>query len=250
MACCPPDPNKGIKKMDLSAPLLRFQAELLSDLERIRIANENRLRQLTRTDADKDEETRGFGLPEDHHSVVQLRAIVDGTTELEKIAEKTLRAELRLHPMYPWIKEQKGIGDKQGARLLASVGDPYWHAAEDRPRLVSELWQYAGHGDPLRSRRKRGQQVQYSPDAKMRLYLVSLSCMKSGGPWREVYDFRRKATADRIHTLPCVRCGPSGHPAQPGSPWSAGHQMADALRIAGKEILRAMYVEAKKLHDS
>lgn len=234
---------------DLSAPLLKFQAELLNDLERIRIANENRLRQLTRTEADKDDETRGFGLPEDHPSVLQLSAIVDGTTQLEKLANKALVAELKLHPLYPWLKAQRGIGDKQGARLLASLGDPYWHIAEDRPRLVSELWQYAGHGDPERSRRRRGQSVTYNPEAKMRTYLVALSTMKSGGPWREVYDLRRKATADRLHATPCVRCGPSGHPAQPGSPWSAGHQMADALRITGKEILRALYVEAKSLHS-
>lgn len=234
--------------MDLSAPLLRFQAELLDDIERIRIANENRLRQLTRSEADSDEELRGLGLPESHPSVLQLAEIVRGTGELEKLAVKSLTTELKLHPLYPWIKAQRGIGDKQGARLLASVGDPYWHTAEDRPRLVSELWQYAGHGDPARSRRKRGQTVSYSPDAKMRLYLVSLSCMKSGGPWREVYDLRRKATADRVHAAPCARCGPSGSPAQPGSPWSAGHQMADALRITGKEILRALWTEARGLH--
>lgn len=234
--------------MDLSAPLLRFQAELLDDLERIRIANENRLRQLTRTGPDEDGENRGFGLPADHPSARQLAEIVSGTGELEKLAVKSLVTELKLHPLYPWLKAQRGIGDKQGARLLASVGDPYWHAAADRPRLVSELWQYAGHGDPARSRMRRGQETSYSPEAKKRLWLVSCSCMKAGGPWREVYDLRRKATADRPHTVPCVRCGPSGSPAQPGSAWSAGHQHADALRITGKEILRALWCEAKALH--
>lgn len=63
-------------------------------------------------------------------------------------------------------------------------------------------------------------------------------------PYRIVYEERRKVTSNRVHAESCVRCGPSGHPAQPGSPWSAGHQLGDALRFVGKEILRDLWVAA------
>ncbi|MCU4183994.1 hypothetical protein K6U06_06455 [Acidiferrimicrobium sp. IK] len=64
-------------------------------------------------------------------------------------------------------------------------------------------------------------------------------------PYRQVYEQRRTATVDRAHQAPCVRCGPSGHPAAAGTPWSAGHQHADALRIVGKEILRDIWKAAE-----
>jgi hypothetical protein len=60
-------------------------------------------------------------------------------------------------------------------------------------------------------------------------------------PYRAVYEGRRIVTAERIHAHPCVRCGPSGRPAEAGSPWSLAHQHADALRIVGKEILRDIW---------
>ncbi len=57
-----------------------------------------------------------------------------------------------------------------------------------------------------------------------------------------VSPLTKEAVADKTHTVECVRCGPSGKPAQPGSPWSKGHQHAHALRVVGKEILRDLWV--------
>ena len=59
--------------------------------------------------------------------------------------------------------------------------------------------------------------------------------------YRQVYDLRRLTTAERVHATDCPRCGPSGKPAPAGSPWSKGHQHADALRIVGKRILRDLW---------
>ncbi len=61
--------------------------------------------------------------------------------------------------------------------------------------------------------------------------------------WR--YEQRRQQTADRAHATECIRCGPSGKPALPGSPWSAAHQHADALRIVGKAILDDLWTAAQ-----
>jgi hypothetical protein len=326
--------------------MLRFQAEILDDLEGVRTANENRLRQLTRSAEDADGEVRGFGMTEEDPAVAQLAALVSSLGQLEHAAVLDLQRAVRKHPMGPWIKAQRGIGEKQGARLLAAIGDPWWNDLHDRPRTVSELWAYCGYhtiklptgrgatdtqttlasrstlpggqspmdaqkhlatgiqlpsgqattdthtagaggailpgsqsgsdtqstsaagiqlpsGHPtfgaqpstaggayhVAAKRAKGQRANWSATAKMRAYLIAESVVKSGGPWREVYDKRKAATDGRLHVVACVRCGPSGKPAQPGSAWSAGHRHADALRITAKEILKGMWREARRLHE-
>lgn len=236
--------------VDIYDPLLGMSADVLDDLEKTRIMNENRLRQFTRPagQADEDGEYRGFGLDESHPDVARQAALVDGLKKLEEDAIKNLERAMKKNPLGPWVKKQTGLGFKQTARLLASLRDPFWNDLHERPRTVSELWQYAGHGSE--SRKKRGHQVFWNPDAKMRLWNISNSCIKTKGHYRNVYDDRRAETAEKVHTRECVRCGPSGKPAQPGTPWAKGHQHADALRIVGKEILRDMWLEAKRIHEA
>jgi hypothetical protein len=129
----------------LADPLLGFAADVLDDLENVRIANENRLRQLTRAETDSDGEDRGFGLSEDHPDVAVCAALVAALQKAEHDAELELCRKLRRHPLGPWMRAQRGIGEKQGARLLATIGDPYWNTLHDRPRTVSELWAYCGY---------------------------------------------------------------------------------------------------------
>src|SRR5690606_4992032 len=136
-----------------------------------RIANENRLRQLTRggwddprmqeknkdgtpkyatpddLPADKDGSERGFGLTLDHPAVARLAGIVDGISRLEHEAVLNLNRAVRNHPLYGWASQQRGVAKTQPkafARLLAAIGDPYWNTLHDRPRTVSELWAYCG----------------------------------------------------------------------------------------------------------
>lgn len=234
----------------LRSPVLKIAADVLDDLERVRIANENRLRQMTRPidEVDEDGENRGFGLTLEHPDVKRLADLVEGLTAAEKHAERNLTTVLKEHPLGAWIKAQRGIGDKQGARLLAAVGDPYWNTLHNRPRLVSELWSYCGYGDAARQVRRRGEKANWSASAKMRAYLVSVSIVKAGGPWREIYDAARESYEDAVHTTECKRCGPSGKPAQPGSPISAGHQHARALRIVSKEVLKGLWLESRRLY--
>lgn len=63
-------------------------------------------------------------------------------------------------------------------------------------------------------------------------------------PYRIVYEDRRIATVGRLHSDVCVRCGPSGRPALPGSPWNPGHAQADALRVVGQRILTDLWLAA------
>jgi hypothetical protein len=274
-----------IDAASLADPFLALAADVLDDTERTRIANENRLRQLTRSATDSDGEERGFGLDESHPDVARLAALVEMLAKIEHQASLNLSRLMRQSALGPWCKAQRGVGDKQAARLLAVIGDPYWNDLHNRPRTVSELWAYCGlhvipashpirdaqtrlaggdsgpaggdsshpcldtqgHHAGVAARRQKGQKANWSTLAKTRAYLISEAMLKAGN--REVYDRRKAATEGKLHTSTCVRCGPSGKPAQPGSPWSDGHRHADALRIQSKELLKGLWIEARRLHE-
>jgi hypothetical protein len=134
-------------------PALSLAADFLDDIERVKIANENRLRSLTRVGTDADGVDRYIGLEADHPVVAQLAKMVESLAVVEHDAVLTLQRMVRKHPLGAWIKAQKGIGEKQGARLLASIGDPYWRpeivredgtVIPEGPRTVSALWAYCG----------------------------------------------------------------------------------------------------------
>ena len=71
------------KEPILRDPLLAIMADAVDDLERTRIASENRYRQLTRSELDKDGEERGFGLDDSVPEVARVKQIVDGLAALE-----------------------------------------------------------------------------------------------------------------------------------------------------------------------
>jgi hypothetical protein len=259
-------------------------AEILDDLEKVRIANENRLRQLTRDEEDKDGVRRGFGWPVSRSEIICLQILIDALVDLEHKAELNLKRLMRKHPLGPWVKNAHGVGEKQAARLLAAIGDPYWNDTHNRPCTVSELWAYCGYhtlpadqtildtqvalvggvqtgSNPdqnikdtqallvrVAAARVRGQKSNWSSTAKMRAYLIAESIVKAGGSYREIYDAGRIKYAEAVHDNPCRRCGPAGKPALPGSQLSKGHQHARALRKVAKEILKDLWKEARRLH--
>lgn len=230
------EPKAGSRAILHSAPItyppailetIRTLGSLLDDLEGVRIANGNRIAALERE--------HGEALP--HLDVVQkqIRAA-------EHLAELELKREWRKHPLAPWAKQFHGVGEKSIARLIAIIGDP-----ADRPN-VAKLWAYCGHGDPARSRKKKGMTQaelfkQGNPAAKKQTWLIACSLLKAGN--REHYDAARARYAERVHEQPCVRCGPAGHPAPAGSPWSDAHKHAAALRYTGKEFLKELWVVAR-----
>jgi hypothetical protein len=227
----------------------------VDDLETMRIAvgNRRRLLVLPRDVADVDGINRGLGLSEDDVLVLgPINTVADGVGELEDRAIKGLVKYMRHSPWHDWLSDpaSKGVGAKQLARLLGAIGDPYWHSANNRPRLVSELWSYCGYAvvGGYAPRRRRGQQSNWSEEARKRAWLIAGSCVKSGGHYREVYDQAKLRYADAVHTGECVRCGPAGKPAQPDSPISDGHRHARALRAVSKEVLKDLWRESRRHH--
>lgn len=245
----------------LADPTLALAAEVVDDLEKVKIANQNRLRTLTMGGE------HGHGMTLDHPDVQRLAALVKALEDAEHQATLNLGRVMRHHPLGAWVKASKGVGEKQAARLLASIRDPYWNDLHNRPRTVRELYRFCGmdvvgtsaqalHGSQVSPgagvapSKQRGERVTWSPDARMRLWLIASKCVMvgHGGPYRAQYDEGRAKYADAVHATECKRCGPKGKPAQPGSPLSAAHQHARAIRLVAKLILRDLWNEAKRLH--
>ena len=227
---------------DLHDALLAVLADALDDLERVRIATQNRVRALR--------QVKGL---EGTKFEANLTELTDALAAMEHKATLDLQRAMRLHPLGAHVKATKGLGEKQAARLLAAIGNPADRATP------AKLWQYAGHGDPARSRKRRGQVVEFNPTAKMRVHLCAESAMKQrcgactvaakamvdatphdGAPWqpphdctcaathpyRAVYDRERAKWADRET--------------------SDGHKHNHALRVVGKHILLDLWKAARK----
>lgn len=257
----PPTPIPA--SVDLLDPTLMLAADVVDDLERVKIANQNRLRTLTTSFEDG-----GAGLSQAHPDVARLAAMVQTMEQMEHDAILQLQRTMRRHPLGPWVKGQRGVGEKQAARLLAAIGDPYINSATGQPRTVSALWAYSGlhvlpashrlvdthsahaggnqisdpghaSGDThlrlagVAAKRQKGQKANWSTNAKTRAYLVATSCMKQppGNHFRDTYDKRRAHTA-------------TTHPD-----WTPGHSHNDALRVVSKEILKQLWVAARDLHQ-
>lgn len=224
--------------------LLTIYADLVDDLERSRIATENRIRAL-RT-------IKGLGDTPEEKRLVQ---IADGLSEAERKAVNELRKAVKLHPLGEWISEQQGVGEKIAGRVLGVLGDPYLRidpeTGEVKPRLVSQLWSYCGYGDAEAQVRRKGELANWNAELKKHTYLIAVSCMKNRkSPYRKVYDERREQDAEAVHEKDCVRCGPSGKPAKKGSPLSDAHKHARALRAVSKAFLKDLWLEAKKIHEA
>ena len=101
--------------------LLTVYADLVDDLEKSRIATENRIRSLR--------QIKGLaGSPEEE----RLDAIAMGLAQAERLATTELQRAVKVHPLGDWVGRQTGIGEKQAGRLLGVLGDLYQHSRARR----------------------------------------------------------------------------------------------------------------------
>ncbi len=215
---------------------IRQLGRLLDDIERMRIMNGNRVAAGQRA---------GIDLP-------WMTVVSAQLDTLEHSVELELMRAWRKHPLAAWAKGVPGAGGTLLPRLISEIGDP-----ADRPN-VDKLRAYCGHGDPARAGKvpkgatqeelfKRG-----NPNAKKAVWKLSHQFMRTVGsarsrrsPYRDLYEARKALTEGKLHDQACVRCGPAGHPAVEGSPWSDAHRHADALRVIGKEFLKDLWVASQ-----
>ena len=211
---------------------LRVLARQLDDLERLRKATANRRRSLTSFDPDEDGVIRGLGLEDTHPVVVATDAVMLGLDTLEKRAVKDLEKYLKSSPIAARIAETRGYGFKTVARLLGCIGDPYWNERDNKARTVSALWAYSGLHviDGNAAKRRKGEQANWSTEAKTRAYLIAESQIKSRGKFRDAYDKRR------------------AHTAQTHPDWTLGHSHNDAMRVVMKEVVKDLWLISRDAH--
>lgn len=267
-------PIKGARP-SLFDPTLATLAALLDDIEGNRKAHANRVRILTTDEPDEDGVIRGFGLDESHPAVGILSGLGEQLAALEHQTILALQRAMRQHPLAPWQKQAKGVGEKQLARLLASIGDPYLRTLPDgteQPRTVSQLWAYCGlHNLPSGHPTSDAQ-----PDA-------AAGATFPPGPTKELPAPTRPASAPGSHVAAKRAKGVKANWAtdaktrayliatsvikQPSSPyravydarraltaethpdWTPGHSHNDALRITSKRILRDLWRAARDYHE-
>lgn len=297
-----------------------YLAETLNDIEHLRIATENRARQLATIGLDS----------------AFLDALADELHKTEHKVELALGRAARRHPLGPWLKTAPGIGPKQGPRLLAAIGNPYWNARDNRPRRgPAELWAYCGYhvlpandhvlvddhaprvvgGHPsantdhvfhdthgvlvgvglpshpndqclrdthsgivvgVAPRKQKGQLANWNTQARTRTWLIATSCVQqpNGTRYRDTYTTARTKYATATHATTCQQCSTCHNChnpltktrkdhlnehgcndrrpeyAGPGTPLTAGHQHARALRIVAKTILKDIYLAAQTWHQT
>lgn len=222
-------PNTDRKRSDALVMLL---AEAVDDLEQQRISTEHRLRSL--------EKYLGTA---DTREGQRMQDILTQLKELEKQTIKDLERAMSSHALGPFVERTYGVGYKQAARFLGTIGDP---ATRDRPY---QLFRYCGFDvqNGKAPTRGMGQKTTWNPVARSRVWLIADSVIKHRkSPYRTVYDDTRRKYADAVHQQPCVRCGPKGRPAPAGSPLNDGHKHARALRAVAKAFLLDLWREARK----
>lgn len=238
--------------MDDVGARLNFYSALLDGAERTRIDAGNRIGAYERA-----------GITPDGAMV----AIFQHALAIEGVVGKQLDRTLRGHPLHGFCKQEHmhGVGVRQLARLLATIGDPLIRPAvidretkeiiaPERPRRgPDELKQYCGHGDPERSQRRKGHRVEYNPAAKMRLRMVADRAQQSGVRKLDGCDDTQHYDLEHRHAVShlgqvyldaraawvdheCERCK---------GPCSKAHQDNHALRIVGKEILKDLWRYAR-----
>jgi hypothetical protein len=263
--------GKNSPLYDESIAVLSIMARQVDDLEAMRESIRSRVRQLTNSTLDKDEQQRGLGIPVDAPQVVQLIEQADAIHALEKTAVRQLEFHLRNSMWGPWQKQAKGVGEKQLARLLGVLIDPAWNSNEGRYRTVDELFVYCGYssvpvsgqvnrnaqncstadGPRVAPSHCKGVQSKWSSEARMRAHLIAEKCMmqRDGNKYRDVYVAGKVKYKDAVHVAPCQQCAGKGKTPHPvGSPLRDGHIHARALRLVAKEILKDLWRESRRLH--
>lgn len=234
--------------------VLRVLAATLDDLQQMRIMTGNRIAAAERE--------HGDALP---HLYESLEPLLDA----EHRAELMLKRVWRRHPLAPWARTVPGCGEKLIARLIALTGEPslravgHWALTETNRRVwvieryeertAGQLLAYCGHGDPARTIHKRGMTQQElfkqgNPSAKVATWKLGYQFMRTpASPYRNLYLAERHRYANKTHDRACVRCGPPGRPALPGTPWTPNHKHNAAIRNTSHAFLTDLWRESRRL---
>lgn len=155
----------------------------LYDAQKLRIQLELRIGDLVRKGAmTKDEAKTFFNVSFGH------------LERAEKEMEKLVWREVKdLAITKRWLKHVKGIGPRLSGLLIANI------APIDRFPNVAKLWAYAGlHTiDGGAAKRTKGKKANWNAELKTTAWKIGGSFLKSGGPYRELYDRYKRRILER-----------------------------------------------------
>ena len=234
---------------------LRQSVRFFYDMQKLRIQSSNR------------NTTNTVVLDAKHGTHLDEQA---GTiSSLERRELTNIRRMLRKHPLWPWLKEQKGCGPTMSGVIVSEIDI---HRAD----TVSALWSYCGLAvDPRTGkavRMRRGEKAGYNPWLKSKLVKVLGDCLiRANSPWRKFYDdykHRKQNTMIDVCMLcngekvfkpkkaegeesaqakKCTNCDGTGGPA----PWgqSDAHRHNAAIRYMVKMFLQEMWKVWRELEE-
>ena len=235
---------------------LRIACDFLDEIEAVRMALDNRTRDPGETSPCKCGECHKCAAY--WTQLARYRSILDAgrldlweqrkeeARKMEDSARKEVEWQAKNHPLAgPWIASRKGIGPKQGGRMVASIGNPLVNGAEGRLRRgPAELWAYCGYAPG--QKRQRGVKSNWNAEAKMRTFLCAENAIKAGVRKldgcddSDGYDVaRRQATTPFAQAYLDARANWADRDV------SDGHRHNHALRVTAKAILKDLWLYAR-----
>lgn len=103
--------------------------------------------------------------------------------DMEKELDKDISEEVNNYSIYPYMSAVRGVGPMLAAKTIAMINI-------ERSPTISALWRYSGYGvkDGERERPVKGEKLHYNKRLKSTLYLIGESFLRTGSPYRDVYD--------------------------------------------------------------
>ena len=145
---------------------LRILVESFYDMQKLRIAMGNRVRQYGKA-----------GLLSDIDTNQALEKIKEGENGLEK----QIAGVVKQHPLWDeWFSGVKGIGPVMAAGVIA------WRDDISKADTISAFWKYHGLA-PSQSKRKRGEKLDYNPKAKTHAWKIGMQLLKAKGKYSDIY---------------------------------------------------------------
>ena len=212
--------------------LLKISSEGYDDYQHVRIAQNNRIRDLIRRKAEgipldypeDKKENKTFDLK---YKTENLPNILDELVkdkklskmelkyikELQGIAEIAEKTEnyykslmlkvLKQEELWKdWLLKVKGIGPILGAGLIKNFGycETYVH--------ISSLWRHCGYDPEGALPKQVGKKTHYNPKLKTFVWKISESLLKQRSqPYREVYDNEKERQVKLMEKCQCICCG-------------------------------------------
>ncbi len=209
----PADPH-AVREPGREVDLFRVTYRLVEDLQRVRLSHGNRIRLALPHIPPHINPPRGT--PSWEAFFATSAEILDGEEKrVLKLAERLLRDD----PTGRWLLGQRGIGPALAISILGEC----WPLT--RFKNPAKLWAYAGlavhEGQAVR--RRRGVRSTWNSRLKTRLWVFAQSFMKTGGPWRELYDQRKAYEYTKVGAQKDV----GAHDADEPDPTAAGAQSHD-----------------------